>query len=177
MRPEVWQQVRHLLVVQPGGPEAVEATIGVLRQLQISLPLAEQVLLVSPAVQARVAHLPGVKAVLVLPEALGGMTDLIQQLRQQPLDAAVILTAIDESPYPLAYVCYLAGIPLRLGQSQEFGGGLLSDWVKPQGQPSSLAAHYQFLLEQGSIAPSDDCNAIGQGVVGAGVVNVGDRHA
>jgi lipopolysaccharide heptosyltransferase II len=43
----------------------------------------------------------------------------------------LIFTSFTQSPYPPAYVCYLAGIPVRAGHSKEFGGGLLTHWSKP----------------------------------------------
>ena len=51
---------------------------------------------------------------------------LIPQLRDRRFDAAIILTQSGQSPYAAAYLCYLAGIPIRVGQSCEFGGSVLS---------------------------------------------------
>ncbi|NJL32891.1 MAG: hypothetical protein HC893_02345 [Chloroflexaceae bacterium] len=53
------------------------------------------------------------------------------QVRQEYFDIALILTGAGRSPYALAYLCYLAGIPVRVGLSAEFGGGVLSIWQKP----------------------------------------------
>jgi hypothetical protein len=55
----------------------------------------------------------------------------IAWLRQQQFDAAVILTAPGQSPYTLGYLCYLAGIPIRIGHSHEFGGQVLSHCSPP----------------------------------------------
>ncbi|MUG93348.1 hypothetical protein F7734_13300 [Scytonema sp. UIC 10036] len=55
---------------------------------------------------------------------------LISKLSQGSFDAAVICTEPGESPYSLAYICYLAGIPIRIGRSQEFGGSVLSKSIK-----------------------------------------------
>ncbi|MBE9159300.1 hypothetical protein IQ265_21055 [Nodosilinea sp. LEGE 06152] len=57
----------------------------------------------------------------------------IAWLRQQQFDAAVIFTAPGQSPYTLGYLCYLAGIPIRIGQSCEFGGQVLSHCSPPVG--------------------------------------------
>ncbi|WP_035994327.1 glycosyltransferase family 9 protein [Leptolyngbya sp. KIOST-1] len=57
----------------------------------------------------------------------------IAWLRHQQFDAAVILTAPGQSPYTLGYLCYLAGIPIRIGQSHEFGGQVLSHCSPPPG--------------------------------------------
>jgi ADP-heptose:LPS heptosyltransferase len=56
---------------------------------------------------------------------------LIQLLRDGCYDAAFIFTSFTQSPYPPAYACYLAGIPIRVGFSREFGGGILSHWGRP----------------------------------------------
>jgi hypothetical protein len=58
-------------------------------------------------------------------------THAITWLRQHQFDVAVILTPPGQSPYTLGYLCYLAGIPIRIGHSQEFGGQVLShDWYE-----------------------------------------------
>lgn len=55
----------------------------------------------------------------------------IAWLRQQQFDAALILTLPGQSPYTLGYLCYLAGIPIRIGHSHEFGGQVLSHCSPP----------------------------------------------
>ncbi|WAL61746.1 glycosyltransferase family 9 protein [Thermocoleostomius sinensis] len=55
----------------------------------------------------------------------------VDWLRQHSFDAALIFTPPTRSPYAMAYACYLAGIPIRVGQSCEFGGGVLSICVTP----------------------------------------------
>ena len=34
-------------------------------------------------------------------------------------------------PWPAAYAAYLAGVGIRIGQSREFGGSLLTHWLLP----------------------------------------------
>ncbi len=55
----------------------------------------------------------------------------IAWLRQQQFNASVILNGPGQSPYSLGYLCYLAGIPIRLGYSHEFGGQVLSHTSPP----------------------------------------------
>lgn len=68
-------------------------------------------------------------------EATGLSTDLdrllslIEVLQAEQFDAAIVFSADRASPYPIAYLCYLAGIPIRIGRSIEFGGGVLSQWM------------------------------------------------
>ncbi|WP_289500821.1 hypothetical protein [Gloeocapsopsis sp. IPPAS B-1203] len=68
---------------------------------------------------------------------------LIEQLTQRHFDAAIIFTTT-QSPYPIAYMCYLAGIPIRVGRSPEFGGSVLSHWVKSHSD-TDLADQQSFL--------------------------------
>ncbi|NEQ24377.1 MAG: hypothetical protein F6K28_35725 [Microcoleus sp. SIO2G3] len=64
-------------------------------------------------------------------------------------EAAIVLTAPGQSPYPAAYRCYLAGIPIRVGQSIEFGGGVLSQCVKPIETDDPIAHHLHLLRSIG----------------------------
>jgi hypothetical protein len=73
--------------------------------------------------------------------------ELIQALRDRQFDAAVILTAPERSPYALAYLCYLAGIPIRVGQSREFGGGVLSHCIAPPIDPVALLQYHLHLFQ------------------------------
>lgn len=82
-------------------------------------------------------------------------SSLIQWLRDRHFDAALICTAPSQSPYPIAYLCYLAGIPIRIGQSPEFGGQILSHCLPPTDPASSNPAspnHHHHLLQ--SLSPS-----------------------
>lgn len=57
----------------------------------------------------------------------------IDWLRQHRFAAALILTEPGQSPYTLGYLCYLAGIPMRVGRSQEFGGQVLTHCLEEEG--------------------------------------------
>lgn len=56
--------------------------------------------------------------------------DMIEQLRQAQFDAAVIFTVYSQNPLPSAFLCYMAGIPLRLAHCHENPYQLLTDWIK-----------------------------------------------
>jgi hypothetical protein len=73
--------------------------------------------------------------------------DLIQLLRSRAFQAALIFTQPHQSCYSLAYLCYLAGIPIRIGQSVEFAGGVLSQWIKPISDPVPAADYHLHLLK------------------------------
>lgn len=133
MLPSSLQNVRRVLVTQLGGLEDVELTSPALQILRQSLPSVVITLMTSAHCSQMALQLPYVDDVLVYERA--GFTSLnaerelalIELLCKSAFDAAIIYTNARESPYPLAYICYLAGIPIRLGQSQEFGGNVLSD--------------------------------------------------
>src|SRR5438874_8225697 len=52
--------------------------------------------------------------------------ELINILAERHFDAALIFTSFSQTPYVPGYACYLAGIPLRAGESKEFGGSTLT---------------------------------------------------
>ncbi len=130
MLPEAWLQVKRLLVGQMGDGQAVAAIEPALVRLHQTLPQTEITLLTAPEGQAVGACWPWVKHHLVWQPTDSPLL-LVHRLASSGFEASIIFTQPGESPYPLAYLCYLAGIPLRLGQSWEFGGGVLSPAVQP----------------------------------------------
>jgi lipopolysaccharide heptosyltransferase II len=65
---------------------------------------------------------------------------IISALERRRFDAAVIFTVYSQSPLPAAYLCYLAGIPLRLAHCRENPYQLLTDWVA-EPEPQLLLRH------------------------------------
>src|SRR5437764_2385042 len=61
---------------------------------------------------------------------------LIKMLSERKFDAALIFTSFSQTPHVPGYVCYLAGIPLRAGESKEFGGNTLTTELR--GAPDEL---------------------------------------
>jgi len=61
---------------------------------------------------------------------------MIADLAARRFDAALIFTSFSQTPHVPGYVCYLAGIPLRAGESKEFGGSTLTD--EQRGAPDDL---------------------------------------
>ena len=55
---------------------------------------------------------------------------MIEHLRQAQFDAAVIFTVYSQNPLPSAFLCYMAGIPLRLAHCHENPYQLLTHWIK-----------------------------------------------
>ncbi len=148
-----WQNVQRVLVMQVGNRQDLMQTIPALQKLRQLLPNAAITLMVSLDSSQIDLQMPWVDDLLVYEGAGAKFVNaecelaLISQLRQCAFDAAVIFTKLACSPYPLAYICYLAGIPIRIGQSQEFGGGVLSEWVKSLPNDQSAVDQHLFLLE------------------------------
>jgi lipopolysaccharide heptosyltransferase II len=65
---------------------------------------------------------------------------MIEQLRQAQFDAAVIFTVYSQNPLPSAFLCYMAGIPLRLAHCHENPYQLLTHWIKDP-EPDQLIRH------------------------------------
>lgn len=105
-----WRSLRSILVANLDTPTAIEPALTALRQ---ALPQAE------------------VAAVTLRPDR--PLEAILDTLKQSAFEAAIVFTAAGQSPYAIAYLCYLAGVPIRVGQSIEFGGGVLSDRVPPAG--------------------------------------------
>ena len=136
-----WAEARRLLVMRLDNIGDVVMTGPVLRALKENLPEASITLMASPGGSKAASLLPWVDEVLtwrVLWQDLGGLSfdparewGMIETLREGSYDAAIILTSFKQTPHAAGYACYLAGIPLRLGESKEWGGGILTDEAPP----------------------------------------------
>ena len=112
-----------------------------LRAIKENLPQAKLTLMASPGGALTAPLLPWVDEVLpwrVLWQDLGRLDfdparewELINTLAARQFDAAIIFTSFSQSPHPPALVCYLAGIPRRLGESKELGLGILTHEISP----------------------------------------------
>jgi ADP-heptose:LPS heptosyltransferase len=108
-----------------------------LRTLREQLPGAEITLMTSSEASQAASLLPSVDHILVhdTPWQDGSSAnvlssqeevDLIYRLREAQFSIAVIFTNLSQSPAAAAYVCYMAGIPYRVGFSKERTEGMLS---------------------------------------------------
>lgn len=133
---ERWRQARRILAVRLDNLGDVLMTGPALRSIKKGLPGCRITLLSSPGGAAAAELLPWVDDVILhraLWQDLGSLPfdpdrerAFVESLSRQRFDAAVIFTSFSQSPHPMGYVCYLAGIPLRIGASKEFGGAVLS---------------------------------------------------
>lgn len=57
------------------------------------------------------------------------LTELIEKIKQQNFDAAIIFTVYSQNPLPAAMLAYMADIPKRLAYCRENPYNLLTDWA------------------------------------------------
>ena len=73
-----------------------------------------------------VYHAPSEDVYFRLPQDPGRELAAVETLKERNFDAAIIFTSYKQSALPAAYLCYLAGIPLRAAGSFEGPGSLLT---------------------------------------------------
>lgn len=125
-------------------------TTPALRALKEAKPGRHVTLLTSPAGAEAARFVPEVDDVIAHEaawmKATGPCADsmadhaLISRLLEACFDAAVIFTVYSQNPLPAAYLCYLAGIPLRLAHCRENPYHLLTDWI-PECEPDRRVRH------------------------------------
>jgi ADP-heptose:LPS heptosyltransferase len=142
-----WLAARTLLVVRMDNIGDVLMLGPALRAVKETSPEAKITLLASPAGATAVPLLPWIDDVIVwraswqdvgnrVPFDPARERQLIDILADREFDGALVFTSFSQTPHVPGYVCYLAGIPLRAGESKEFGGNTLSDG--PSGTPESM---------------------------------------
>lgn len=135
-----WAEAENVLAVRLDAMGDVLMTGPAIRALTESRPGRRVTLLTSPAGAAAAALLPGFDRVIVYdapwmkataprPSSRPDLA-MIDRLKGERFDAAVIFTVYSQSPLPAAVLCFLADIPLRLAQCRENPYQLLTDWVK-----------------------------------------------
>ena len=151
MKPDdAWRRARNVLAVRLDAMGDVAMTTPAIRALRESAPGRRVTLLTSPSGAAAAALAPDVDDVIVYeapwmkasapresPEA-----DLatIRRIAEGGYDAAVIFTVYSQNPLPAAWLCRLAGVPLRLAHCRENPYQLLTDWI-PERAPEQLLRH------------------------------------
>ncbi|HEU5381550.1 MAG TPA: glycosyltransferase family 9 protein [Ktedonobacteraceae bacterium] len=141
-----WQAVHKVLLVRLDNLGDVLLTTPALRAVKNALPACSLTLLTSP-VGAQVGSLnPDIDQVIIyqapwvdpwqkLPQESTRELAMIERLKAEQFDGAIIFTSFRQSPLPAAYLCYLADIPLRLAASIDGSGSLLTtrhkhpDWL------------------------------------------------
>jgi ADP-heptose:LPS heptosyltransferase len=141
-----WLAARNILAVRLDNIGDAVMLGPALRAVKETVPAARLTLLATPGGTSAVPLLPWIDDVITwrpIWQDLGGMAfdparewELIDMLRERQFDAALVFTSFSQTPHVPGYVCYLAGIPLRAGESKEFGGVTLSTELK--GAPDAL---------------------------------------
>ena len=142
-----WSAVRRLLCVRLDGIGDVLMTTPAMRALRETLGCHVS-LLTSAAGAATAPFVREVDEVIEFAapwmKATGDAATadfaMVERLREGRFDAAVVFTVYSQNPLPAAYLCHLAGIPLRLAHCRENPYRLLSDWV-PDPEPQKFVRH------------------------------------
>ena len=135
-----WLNVKNLLAVRLDNIGDVVMTGPALRAIKENLPETKITMLLSPGGASAAPLLPWIDEVIAwksLWQDLGDLPfdparelELVEKLREHAFDGAIIFTSFSQDPHIPGYVCYLAGIPLRAGESKEFGGSVLTHELK-----------------------------------------------
>lgn len=136
-----WLEARNILAVRLDNIGDVLMLGPALRAVKETSPEARITLLCTPGGSTAVSLLPWIDDKITwrpVWQDVGGRMAfdpareraLINLLAERSFDAALIFTSFSQTPYVPGYVCYLAGIPLRAGESKEFGGSTLSTELK-----------------------------------------------
>jgi hypothetical protein len=160
MSPDEWRAVRRLLFLYASEPqESLFDGLLIGRSLPLVLPHTSIWLLNVQSQSYELSNLfePAVHQLKInLSDSwqscdLQSYQQLLQYIKLLSFDAAIVLTIPNRSPFSLAYLCYLAGIPIRWGQSQEFGGRVLSHCIQPPQNSSSSTAYLLHLLQSAGL--------------------------
>lgn len=135
--PQAWLAARNVLLIRLDNLGDVLVTTPAFHAVRDSLPDCRLTLLASP-VGAQAGRLnPDIDDVIVydapwmdpwqrLPLDSDREQAVIATIRDRRFDAAMIFTSFRQSALPAAYLCYLAGIPLRAAASIDGPGSLLT---------------------------------------------------
>ncbi|HET9979754.1 MAG TPA: glycosyltransferase family 9 protein [Ktedonobacterales bacterium] len=154
-----WRDAKNILAVRLDNIGDVIMLGSALRALKETSPAARVTLLASRAGATAAALLPWVDDVMVwrpIWQDVGNRLpfDPLRELKQitelaaRRFDAALIFTSFSQTPHVPGYVCYLAGIPLRAGESKEFGGGTLTNELRGAPDEMHQAERNLRLVEQ-----------------------------
>jgi len=134
---DAWSDARRILLVRLDNLGDVLLNTPAFHAIRETQPLARLTLLASP-MGARIGELdPDIDEVvtyrspftdpwLEAPHTPEREFQLVEALRERQFDGAIIFTSFRQSPLPAALLCYLAGIPLRLGATDDGAGSLLT---------------------------------------------------
>ncbi len=131
------EDFRRILLVRLDNLGDVLLTTPAFRAVRQTLPEAHLALLAGPAGceigrlapdvdETILYHAPNEDVYFRLPQDPKRELDAVETLKERDFDAAIIFTSYKQSALPAAYLCYLAGIPVRAAGSFEGPGSLLT---------------------------------------------------
>lgn len=145
----------NILVFQTAFPGDVILTLPMVQMLRSRLPNVVIDVVTIPAAAAAIENHPDISTIIVYDKresqkGVGGASSLIVRLRKGKYDAAIIPHRSLRS----ASICYLAGIPRRIGFSTSAGRLLLTD-VVPYDKNIHEVARNLSLLQPLGIDPAE----------------------
>ena len=150
--------LQRVLVMRPDTIGDVIMLSPALRALREALPHSEITLITSESGSQVTPLLSGIDHVIVYPEVWQDVTEssllnlrknigFLERLRSQQFSLALIFTSVQQSPFPAAYACYLAGIPYRVGLAQKPTSSALSHFLPPPAEDVHQVDRNLKLLE------------------------------
>jgi ADP-heptose:LPS heptosyltransferase len=135
-----WSSVRNILVIRLDNIGDVLMLSPALRAIKDAFPQSRITLMASPSGAQAAELLPWTDDVITVRspwQDLGGLKfepsrewEVIETVRALKFDAAFVFTSFSQTPHAAGYLCYLAGIPLRVGESKEWGGSIFTTELK-----------------------------------------------
>ncbi len=162
-----WKRIKRILVLRLDNIGDVVLLGPALRALKAHAPGAHITLVASPAGSQAARLLQNLDDVwsekviwqdasFSMPQDPDRLLELVDRIRRGKFDLALVFSSFSQSPYPPAFVCYLAGIPIRAGDSKEFGGSVLSHWVEaPDDAMHQAERNLNLLRAIGCPAPTE----------------------
>ncbi len=148
MTSKAWRDARHVLAIRLDSLGDVLMCTPAMRAIKHANERRALTLLSSGSGAAAADHVPEIDAVMRyeapwMKGASGGLPHdlrIIESMRAERFDAAVIFTSYSQSPLPAAMLCRLAGIPLSLAHCREKAYQLISDRVA-DAEPEHMLRH------------------------------------
>ena len=168
---DAFRNAKRILMARLGNIKDVLMVSPAVGAVRRAWPSAELTLMVSPAGATVAGWVPGLDEVFVHRALWQDVQSdiafdpareqlLITELARRSFDVALIFTGVAQSPLPFAYACYLAGISVRAGQSREFGGKVLTHWVRPLADDAHQVDRNLHLVHEVGISVPRPENAV-----------------
>lgn len=137
-----WSNLKNILCIRPDNLGDVIMTIPAIRALKENARGRRITLLASSAGSAIAPYIQSVDNVITFDAPWQGahrrsaadVNKLVNRLKKEEFDAAVIFTVYSQSPLPAAMICYMAGIPRVAAYCRENPYHLITDWI-PDNEP------------------------------------------